>query len=449
MDVCFFAFNPNSIRDLLTLLMIEKSVKDLRERIKWLILLRLIVAFPLFGAIIFFQISHTIAAKLKFVFFLWGLSGIFVLSFLYTFSLVYIRGKGHTTLAYVQSIIDTFIVSFIIYITGGYFSFFQFLYFVIIIYTSMLLLKKGSLVMASLCSVQYGVLVDLEYYGILKPFGVDGNPLAVEYVWSVVFYKILFTIISCFAVAILSSFLAIEIIKARKALNAMEANVKRVEKMAAVGEMAAGLAHEIKNPLASLSGAIQLLRENANFDPEYDKLMKVALRETSRLSSLLNDFLMFAKPKTGNPVPLKVDKALDEVLDLFENDPGIRDKVTVTRNLVQGIWIAIDPDHLHQVVWNLLMNAVQAFEHTGEISVTMDVVSPHDVHIDIGDNGMGMSPETIQSIFDPFYTTKKKGVGLGLSIVHRIMEAYNGKIGVVSTPGEGTIFTLGFNRLRA
>ncbi|MBU0994784.1 MAG: GHKL domain-containing protein [Proteobacteria bacterium] len=428
---------------------IEKSVKDLRDRIKWLILLRLIVSFPLLIAIVFFQINQSIATKLKFAIFLWGITGLFLLSFLYALSLVYIKGNGHVTLAYAQIIIDTFIVSLIIYITGGFFSFFQFLYFVIIIYSSMLLLKKGSLVMASLCSVQYGILIDLEYYGFLNPFGFEPGSLAAEYVWSLVFYKILFTMISCFAVAILSSLLAIEIIKARKELNAMEANVQRVEKMAAVGEMAAGLAHEIKNPLASLSGAIQLLREESSYHPDSDKLMKIALREAGRLSSLLNDFLMFARPKAGNPMPLKVDKALEEILDLFSNDPGCKDKATLKRDLVPGIWIAMDPGHLHQVIWNLLMNAVQAISQTGEIGVKMDYAASNYINIEISDNGCGMTPETIKSIFDPFYTTKKKGVGLGLSIVHRIVESYGGRIDVTSAPGEGTTFTLGFTRLRA
>lgn len=433
----------------MTVLALEKSSRDLRDRIKWLILLRLVVTLPLLVAIVFFQTNPSIATKLKFAIFLWGLTGLFVLSFLYALSLVYIRGKGHVTLAYIQIIIDTFMVSIVIFITGGFFSFFQFLYFVIIIYTSMLLLRKGSLVMASLCSVQYGILIDLEYYGFIRPFGFEANALAAEYVWSIVFYKILFTMISCFAVAILSSILAIEIIKARKELNAMEENVKRVEKMAAVGEMAAGLAHEIRNPLASLSGAIQLLREESSYHPDSDRLMKIALREANRLSSLLNDFLMFARPKTGNPMPLKVDKALSEILDLFDNDPEIKEKVTLKRVLVPGIWIAMDPGHLHQVIWNLLMNSVQAVSQNGEISVKMVYGAANYVNIEISDSGCGMTPETIKSIFDPFYTTKKKGVGLGLSIVHRIIESYNGRIDVASTPGEGTVFTLGFNRLRA
>lgn len=428
----------------------ERYVQELRNRIKWLILIRLLVVLPLIVAIVLFQLDQAISYKIKLSILLWGAFGLLFLSFLYTFFLAYIKGRrGHVALSYLQIVVDSFLVSGIIYLTGGFYSFFQFLYFVIIIYTSMLLLKEGSLVMASLCSVEYGILIDLEYYGIIHPFGFEGEFLAAELVWSIVFYKILFIMVCCFAVAILSSLLAIEIIKARRELHAMEDHIKRVEKMAAVGEMAAGLAHEIKNPLASLSGAIQLMKDDAHYHPDSNRLMKIALREADRLSTLLNDFLMFARPKAGNPVPLRVDKALIEILDLFENAPDLKENITLRRILFPDAFIEIDQGHLHQMLWNLLINATQAIGQTGEITVKMEAGSTNELRICVSDNGCGIASETLKSIFDPFFTTKKKGVGLGLSIVHRLLESYGGRIDVESSVGYGTTFKLCFKRLHS
>lgn len=421
----------------------EKDIINFRNRLKWLVLLRLLVTFPLLSAIVFFQADNNIPHQFRLSIFIYGLSGILAISFCYSLIMYHLK-KGDTFFAYFQIIVDTFFVTLIIYLTGGFYSIFPFLYFVVIIYSSIMLLGKGSLVMASLCSVQYGVLIDLEYYGVLKPMSGMDHLLAADFVWSVVFYKILFTMISCFAVAILSSLLAIEAKKARKELNAMEEHVKRVDKMAVIGEMAAGLAHEIKNPLASLSGAIQLLKEDSNYDPENDKLMQIALREANRLSSLLNDFLQFARPKTGNPVVLNLNVVLAEVLDLFENDPEIYGKVTVERIFVPDIQIEMDPLHLHQVLLNLLMNAAQSLSENGRIIVRVVLSGDESVNVEIIDNGCGMSPETINLIFDPFYTTRAKGVGLGLSIVHRILDAYNCRLDVTSTEGEGSRFILNF-----
>ena len=148
---------------------------------------------------------------------------------------------------------DTFIVTLIIFITGSFSSAFSFLYLVVIIYSSMLLYRKGSMVMVGLCGLQYSILVALEYYGVLKPFVEKESLLAANYDWTHVYYKVMITIVGCLAVAFLTTILAEQARKKEKELWAMEDHVKRVEKMAVIGELGAGLAHEIKNPLACLA----------------------------------------------------------------------------------------------------------------------------------------------------------------------------------------------------
>ncbi len=413
---------------------------DLHPKLKWLISLRALFALLMLGSVIFLQLVRDdaiFAPQLIALYYL--IAAILALSTIYAVVLRLI--KRQSFLAYVQIGIDTLMVTVIIFLTGSFTSAFSFLYLVVIIYASMLLFRKGGLVMASLCCIEYGIMVDLEYYLLLTPFETD-NFLTENYEWSQILYKILITMAACFAVAFLSGFLAEQARKSKRELAAMEDHVKRVEKMAAMGEMAAGLAHEIKNPLASLSGSIQILREDIEYNPDHDKLMQIVLREADRLSSLVTGFLLFARPPAGKVESVELDKALQETSDFFGKDNRCSGKIEITRELVSGIWIEIDPMHLRQILWNLLLNAAEAIDGRGVIYIVMKPVRNKQVDVMISDNGCGMSPETTQSVFDPFFTTKPSGTGLGLSIVHSIVESYNNRLDVESTEGEGTTFTL-------
>ena len=228
----------------------------------------------------------------------------------------------------------------------------------------------------------------------------------------------------------------------------MEDRVKRVEKMAYMGEMAAGITHEIKNPLASLAGSIQILRKEIPYDPEHDKLMQIVLRETDRLNTLVSNFLLFAKPPMGKIEIIELETALKETLKLFERNQSNSKRVSTTIDLASNIWVEMDPVHLRQVMWNLLLNAAEAIEGEGMINVKTYPVKPNYACIEVSDNGIGMTKRQIQSIFDPFFTTKPDGTGLGLSIVHSILESYNSWLDVVSKVGEGTKFTWKLNRIR-
>jgi len=301
--------------------------------------------------------------------------------------------------------------------------------------------------MAAFSSIQYGIMVDLEFYGIIKPFIMEGGLAAVYYPWSHVLYKIMITIVACFAVAFLSDILSEQARKTKKELIDLEDHVKRVEKMAYMGEMAAGMAHEIKNPLASLAGSIQLLREDLRYNPDRDKLMKIVLRETDRLSALVNNFLLFARPPTGKVQSIRLDKALRETVELFGNDITRSGRIKITNSFSPEIWIEMDPVHLQQVLWNLLLNAAEAIEDEGFISVSMYPLKHKQVCIQITDNGCGMSDKLVKSIFNPFFTTKPNGTGLGLSIVHSILEPYANRLDVESKVNEGTTFTLKLKRI--
>jgi len=212
---------------------------DIKHKLKWLMIYRILFSILLLGSTIILQVGHSSVPLSPALVVLYGLvAAVFLLSFLYGLALY--RLKRFRLIAYAQILIDTFIVTVIIFVTGNYSSIFSFLYLVVIIYASILVPIRGTIVIAAVCSIQFGIMVDFEYYGVILPFETDDVLLASAYPWNQVFYKILITITACFAVAFLSSFLSEQVRRTRKELRIMEDHVTRVDKMAAIGEMAAG-----------------------------------------------------------------------------------------------------------------------------------------------------------------------------------------------------------------
>jgi two-component system sensor histidine kinase PilS (NtrC family) len=235
--------------------------------------------------------------------------------------------------------------------------------------------------------------------------------------------------------------------------------MKRIDKMAAVGLLAAGMAHEIRNPLASLSGSIQMLKSELLLDDSQQHLMDITLRESERLNALIRDFLLFAQPPRTNKMPRQISKLIEETIELFIQSPSFHDGIRIIRSgLPQDIKVMIDADQMKQVFWNLLLNAAQAMSNGGEIRFHLekgkDAVWEKSlpssipnkgkewVKISIADSGNGIPPQEKEKIFEPFFTTKEGGTGLGLSIVHKIIENHNGLIMVESEVGRGSVFTM-------
>lgn len=420
---------------------------DLYRKFRWLIFFRALFAAVLFGSSVFVayheEISFFSAPLISLI--IIG-AVILLLSGFYALILPYL--KRLVPFGYVQLNIDIITVSFIILLTGGFSSVFSFLYLVVIIYASMVTFRRGGMIIAIICVIQYGILVDLEYYGIIHPFGFEPRYMLATYSWEYVIYKLLITIAACFAVAFLSGYLSEQEKRARLDLWAAEEQIKRVEKLAAIGEMASGLAHEIKNPLAAISGSIQVLKEDIPYESHRDKLMDIVIRETDRISALVNDFLLFAKPRAGKAEDIDIGGVADEIVTYFESDLRRRHrKITINKQIARGVFIHADPEHVRQILWNLLVNADEAIEGDGSIRIAAIPLDRKIVGITVTDSGCGMTDETVKSIFDPFFTRKAKGTGLGLSIVQRIVSSCNGLIDVVTAPGEGTSFILKFPRV--
>ena len=368
------------------------------------------------------------------------IAAIFILSLFYGILLPKI--KRVTLFAFVQIGLDSLFVSAIVYITGGYYSLFSFLYLLVIIYASMILYLRGGLILGLLNTALYSTVLILQYTAVLPSLeNVHAVNLA-NLGWAPIIYKCAITAAATFAIAFLSGLLTEQDRRTRNELKAMELHIKRVEKMAYMGEMAAGLAHEIKNPLASLAGSIQLLKEELRYDSDQQRLMEIVLRETDRLGTLVNNFLMFARPPVGKPVQLNLSEAIEEISALFEKNGNYSKQYILRKEIREPIWLLMDSTHLRQILWNLLLNAAEAIDESGLIEIKAFSKKNGHACIQVKDNGCGMSAEVVQSIFDPFYTTKPEGTGLGLSIVHRILEAYDGRLDVNTKEGQGTVFSM-------
>jgi len=232
----------------------------------------------------------------------------------------------------------------------------------------------------------------------------------------------------------------------------MQDQVRRMDRLAVAGELAAGIAHEIKNPLASLSGSIQMLRDEVNFGPMQQRLMDITMREAERLNALVNEFLLFSRPEKAVDRSVEVNEVIDDTLEMLKNSPELSRPIRIEKTLSKNLWVHIDSQRLQQVIWNLVLNAVQEMNNSGCLSVTTAIRTKRGAgdaqeklaEISISDTGPGILPEDQGKVFDPFFTTKDQGTGLGLTIVHRIVENYDGKIFINSDGHSGTTFTLHF-----
>ena len=538
---------------------LQISQSELSGRLKALMLLRFLFVTLLLGALIFIQIkeTQTYFGYIHTSHYLL-IATIYFLTFVYV--IIFKYSKNLLWLAYSQLLVDTFFVTAIIYVTGGIESIFSFLFILTIINGSIILYRKGGMLIASSSSILYGLLIDLHYYGVIHPLG---RPEAydVQYQSPYIFFLILANIAGFYLVAYLSSYLSEQARKSRVELKAkqididklevlnesiinsitsglivlddqnriilfnpaaekifgiktdqafgqkidqalpflknhltgiqpppfqtpkkvppfidlsylspngekiplrfstsllrlpqadrkgnilifqdmtevmeIEEEMKKVEGLALVGELAAGIAHEIRNPMASISGSIQMLRDGLNENDVNSRLMDIVSREIGRLNRLVNNFLLFARPKKANFKKFDLNQVIHESLDLFKNSHHWTEKTKALTDFQNNISFKSDPEQIKQVLWNLFLNACEAMPDGGSFYVTTrlepDVPQPDQklVKIIVRDTGDGFDNKVLSQAFIPFFTTKDEGSGLGLAIVKRIVEGLQGKV---------------------
>lgn len=229
----------------------------------------------------------------------------------------------------------------------------------------------------------------------------------------------------------------------------MERQVKQAEKMATIGEMAAVIAHEFRNPLAAISGSAQILQHELPEESANRRLINIVIREGDRLDLTVGEFLLFSKPAEPIQEWLSIKPVVDDIIQMLEQGHHLDQKTCRAINkIAPNLAIWADPKQLKIVLVNLISNSCQAFsEGVGEITIEateqkQQAPEQDGIVIKISDNGPGIDKQTLPKIFDPFYTTRESGTGLGLAIVGQLIESHSGRITVTSTPNKKTAFTI-------
>jgi len=226
-------------------------------------------------------------------------------------------------------------------------------------------------------------------------------------------------------------------------LRHMEQAVARAERLAGIGRLAANIAHEIRNPLASISGSVEVLKRLPGADAETCNLVDIAVREVDRVNALISNLLDYARPRTEDRQRLDLAEMVAEIAKIFELERRAKE-VRLQLHAPTNVWVEAASGQMQQVLWNLLRNAAEAMPEGGAIylSTAQRNVTPPEAILMVRDTGIGIAREDLEHIFEPFFSRKAGGTGLGLATTARIVEDHKGTIDVLSHPGKGTTFTI-------
>lgn len=546
----------------------DPATQQTLSRLQLLMFLRVTLVSLLLGVAIIIQVRETKTFFGEIVNAHYSLiAAVYFLTFLYVIAFRYVRNL--TKFAYVQILLDTVLITAIIHTTGGIESMFSLLYLLSIISGSIILYRRGGLMVASFSIILYGALLDLNYYGLINSMG-SYSLYPQDYQSDEVFYRILVNGAAFYVVSFLTSFLSEQSLRSETALKAkqkdmadlemlneniiqsissglvavdeyrkiivfnkgaeglfdvestdairrdvyevipfiqaylegknpnkfnqivyqggdrkqidlllnissltdqdgnkkgkvlffqdmtrvreMEREVKRMEDLAMLGELSAAIAHEIRNPLASISGSIQVLDDSLSREDSLinERLMDIISREIDRLNHMVSDFLQFARPQSKEVEKFDLNQLIGETLYIFQNSQSWSSNLEVEKKFSGPLEMGSDPQQLKQVLWNILLNASEGMPKGGVIRVSTEKVNGFDgsggstesVKIKVEDNGSGINPKVIKDMFKPFSTTKKGGSGLGLAIVRRIVDGLEGEVSGQNLTGGGASITI-------
>jgi two-component system sensor histidine kinase PilS (NtrC family) len=230
----------------------------------------------------------------------------------------------------------------------------------------------------------------------------------------------------------------------------LEQKARQADRLAVLGQLSAAIAHEIRNPLATISGSVELLRDTPQLSGEERKLMQLVTHESDRLNRIITDFLLYARIRPAEKSAVELSRIVAETLTLVHNHQDYHDDIEIVEATGdQNTWIVADEDQVKQIFLNIAINAIQAMPHGGRLTVgtreeqkKRSIQGEDMVEVYFQDTGLGIPAGELDNIFEPFYSSKKNGTGLGLSIAQRIVENNGGQLEVESREGKGTIFTV-------
>jgi signal transduction histidine kinase len=358
----------------------------------------------------------------------------------YGFSAVFfglsVWARGLTAQAYAQVVFDLLLITAFVYISGGIASSMYFLYLFPIIAASLVVSGRAGFMAASLSAILFGLLVDGAYFGFIPSYRPEqavkmalGSMLVTIFIAWGVFYVI----------AALMSRLAGSLRRTREALHAAEKELLIRERLSEAGRVSASLAHEIRNPLAAISGSVQVLKKELALSAEQGDLMAIVLKESERVSHSLEQFLDFALPSKRVFSVISLTDIMDETLKILQGGGELNGKVEVTGNFrTSNLHYYGNAGQFKQVFWNLIKNAVKAMPEGGRLRLDFSGPQKNEVRIVVADSGRGMTEEDKEHLFEPFYSGFENGRGLGMSIVRKIVDDYDGRIDIHSELHKGT-----------
>ncbi len=358
-------------------------------------------------------------------------------------------GRGGTALAHTQLVLDQLVWTLVVYLTGGVSSGATSFYGLTCLVGAILTGARGASLAAGVGALCYLTLALALGFGALAPppdqssalYAVSGSELA---------YHVLVNSLVLIVVALLAVYLAERLRLTGGELEEARERAEQAERMAAMGRLAAGLAHEIRNPLSSIAGSIQLLRSGAGLGEEDRDLCEIVLRESARLNDLVTDMLDLSRPRPPTWITLDAVSVAREVVDLTGSSGRATTDVGIRLEAPARALVRADSAQLRQLIWNLVRNAVQASSAEDEVLVRIDIdTATGHVWLTVEDHGVGLDDEAQQRLFDAFFTTRTQGTGVGLAVVKRIADEHSFTIEVQSEAGRGATFRVDLGEQRS
>jgi len=344
--------------------------------------------------------------------------------------------------AFLQMIFDLLLISALVYVSGGLSGNMYFLYIFAISEASLILGSRAAYLIASLAAIFFGVLADGMFYGFIPYFRGDQAP---DLSAGFVLYTIFTAWTLFFVMAFLINYLSMSLRKTRSALSAAQREIEIKERQAAAGRMSALIAHEIRNPLAAISGSIQVLKGDLDLTEEQSRLMDIVISESRRVSQTIDQFLNLAAPGKEAFMMFNLGEVVRETATMLRMSGEIDERVEV-RILPEGANVPFygSPNQFKQVLWNLIRNALKAMPDGGALTIEIGSGAKGAIDLRVADTGIGMTPIEREHMFEPFYSRFEGGQGLGMAVVRQVVDDYGGTIRVASEPNKGTVIGLTF-----
>lgn len=402
-----------------------------RKDIFWFILLRVIIITTILISVV--TIHYATSATLS----LSAFHLIFIAYFLsLVYLLLYLWGKNYTLQVYVQVFFDLLLITALVYFSGGLKGSFYFLYVFEIIAASIVLSSSAAYITAILSGVLFTALIDGMYLGIIPYYSSDSSaPISMDALITNIFtsWGVFFL------VALLMNYLTGKLRKTREELDWAQKELEIKKSLALAGEISAHLAHEIRNPLAAISGSVQVLRNEMALSGDQKELMNIVVNESDRISKSIEQFLDLASPGKQTFVAVDLSRVLKESIMLLQRSGELNGSCHVEGNYESaGIYCYGNSSQFKQIFWNLIKNALKAMPEGGTLTIDLNQRKKNEIELKVRDNGRGMAKEDRERLFEPFYSGFKTGKGIGMAVVRRIVDDYNGKIQVSSELDKGT-----------